>query len=414
MCIEDRLRMQVIKYTQDLVNIPTENKPPVGYEKKGQEYVKRELQELGMVIREIGPYDIPDFNDNPAFSHERDYTNRKNVIGIWKGSGGGKSVLLTGHMDVAPKEPMEWKVCEPYKSVVQNGRIYGRGTADMKGGLACALSAIKALKEKGFTPKGDIIFETVIDEEYSGANGTLASRMAGINADFGIILEPTGLDICPGCVGSLVYRMTITGNAGMPYTGEKITNPIFEMRTLLNVLKEYDKTRMSVLKKPKLWNKTEQDPQLIMMKLKAGEVEPSGQLSSPVNAWTELVIQTYPNETEEEAVDFFLNFIKKHYPYQENLNIEAMYHYCKAAQSDLDYPGIQILHDKAKKYIDNPVVCGAMFSCDLYALNEYGNMPGVIFGPKGERLHGPDEWVDIDSQIQVTKTLLDFITDWCG
>ncbi|MDU7030560.1 M20/M25/M40 family metallo-hydrolase [Robinsoniella peoriensis] len=376
--------------------------------------MKKELLQLGLSVQEIGPYDIPDFNKNPAFSHERDYTDRKNVIGIWKGTGGGKSVLLTGHMDVAPKEPMEWKVCEPYESVVKNGRIYGRGTADMKGGLACALSAIKTLKEKGFTPKGDIIFETVVDEEYSGANGTLASRMSGINADFGIILEPTGLDICPGCVGSMVYRMTITGNAGMPYTGEKISNPILDMRTLLNVLKEYDKTRMSVLKKPKLWDKTEQEAQLIMMKLKAGEVEPSGQLSAPVNAWTELVIQTYPNETEEEVVDYFLDFIKKHYPYHENLNIEAMYHYCKAAQSDLDFPGIDILHNKAKKYIDSPVICGAMFSCDLYALNEYGNMPGVIFGPKGERLHGPDEWVDIDSQIKVTQTLLDFISDWCG
>lgn len=414
MWMKDKWREQVIKYTQDLVNIPTENKPPVGYEKKGQEYVKKELLKMGLEVKEMGPYDIPDFKENSAFSHERDYTERKNVIGIWKGTGGGKSVLLTGHMDVAPKEPMQWKVCEPYKSVVQDGRIYGRGTADMKGGLACALTAIKILKERGFTPRGDVIFETVVDEEYSGANGTLAARMSGINADFGIILEPTGLTICPGCVGSLVYRLTITGNAGMPYTGEKISNPIFEMMTLLKVLKEYDETRMSILKKPELWNKTVQDPQLIMMKLKAGEVELSGQLSAPIDAWAELVIQTYPNESEEEAVQYFLDFIKKNYPFQNNLIVEQMYHYCKAAQSDLKNPGIAFLQDRASKYIENPIICGAMFSCDLYALTEYGNMQGVVFGPKGERLHGPDEWVDIDSQMQVTNTLMDFITDWCG
>lgn len=408
------IREQVIKYTQDLVNIPTENKPPVGYEKKGQEYIKKELEALGLEVLEIGPYDVPDFKENPAFSHERDYTDRKDVIGIWRGTGGGKSVLLTGHMDVAPKEPMCWEVCEPYNSVVKDGKIYGRGTADMKGGLACALTAVKALKESGFQPKGDIIFETVVDEEYSGANGTLAARMSGINADFGIILEPTGLTICPGCVGSLVYRLTITGNAGMPYTGEEISNPIFEMMELLQVIKDYDDTRMKILEKPKLWENTVQDPQLIMMKLKAGEVEPSGQLSSPIDAWTELVIQTYPNETEEEAVSYFMNYIKEHYTHMENLKIEAMYHYCKASQSDLDAPGIEFLREKAKKYIDDPVVCGAMFSCDLYALNEYGHMPGVVFGPKGERLHGPDEWVDIDSQIQVINTLQDFMVEWCG
>lgn len=408
------VREQVIKYTQDLVNIPTENKPPVGYEKKGQDYVKRELEAMGLEVREIGPYDIPDFKDNPAFSRERDYTDRRDVIGIWKGTGGGKSILLTGHMDVAPKEPMQWTVCQPYESVVKGNRIYGRGTADMKGGIACALTAVKALKESGFVPKGDVIVETVVDEEYSGANGTLAARMSGVNADFGIILEPTGLTICPGCVGSLVYRLTIQGNAGMPYTGEEIENPIFEMMELLEVLKEYDDTRMKLLKKPPLWEKTVQDPQLVMMKLKAGEVEPSGQLSAPIDAWAELVIQTYPNETEEEAVEYFKNYIKEHYSHMDKLTIQEMYHYCKASQSDLDAPGIDALKKSAAKYIEDPVVCGAMFSCDLYALNEYGHMPGVVFGPVGERLHGPDEWVDIDSQLKVIETLKDFIKEWCG
>ncbi|NBK90562.1 M20/M25/M40 family metallo-hydrolase [bacterium 1XD21-13] len=408
------IRQQVIQYTQNLVNIPTENRPPIGYEKKGQEYIKRELISLGLEVKEIGPYDVPDFYENPAFSHERDYTDRKDVIGIWHGTGDGKSLLLTGHMDVAPKEPMNWTVCEPFQSVVKDNRIYGRGSADMKGGLACALTAIKDLKESGFKPKGDIIFETVVDEEYSGANGTLAARISGINADFGIILEPTCLTICPGSVGSLVYRLTIQGNAGMPYTGEEISSPIFEMMELLEVLKAYDDTRMRILKKPVLWEKTIQDPQMIMMKLKAGEVEPSGQLAAPVDAWTELVIQTYPNETEEEAAGYFKKYIKEHYAHMDKLKIESMYHYCKAAQSDLNDPGIEVLEKAAARHIKEPVVCGAMFSCDLYALNEYGHMPGVVFGPVGERLHGPDEWVDIDSQIKVIQTLKDFIMDWCG
>lgn len=408
------IKDQVIKYTQDLVNIPTENKPPVGYEKQGQEYIKKELSNLGLEVMEIGPYDVPGFQQHPAFDHDRDFTDRRDVIGIWRGSGGGSSVLLTGHMDVAPKEPMCWSVCDPYKSVVKDNRVYGRGSADMKGGLACALTAVRSLKESGFKPKGDIIFETVVDEEYSGSSGTLAARISGINADFGIILEPTGLTICPGCVGSLVYRLTIQGNAGMPYTGEAISSPVFEMMELLQVLKEYDATRMKLLKKPKLWEKTVQDPQLVMMKLKAGEVEHSGQLAAPIDAWTEFVIQTYPNETEEEAVSYFLDYIQEHYAHMDHLKIEAMYHYCKAAQSDLEAPGIGVLQKSAGKFIDDPVTCGAMFSCDLYVLNEYGRMPGVVFGPVGERLHGPDEWVDIDSQVQVTETLKDFMIEWCG
>ena len=116
------------------------------------------------------------------------------------------------------------QVCEPYESVVKEGRIYGRGSADMKAGLACALTALRELRESGFVPKGDILFESVVDEECAGASGTLASRMMGHNADYGIILEPTGLAICPACVGSLLFRLTVKGIAGMPYTGEEISN----------------------------------------------------------------------------------------------------------------------------------------------------------------------------------------------
>ena len=55
-----------------------------------------------------------------------------------------------------------------------------------------------------------------------------------------------------------------------------------------------------------------------------------------------------------------------------------------------------------------------MFSCDLFALKEYGNMPAAVFGPAGEKLHGPDEWVDIESMTIVKNTLIDFIKEWCG
>ena len=139
----------------------------------------------------------------------------------------------------------------------------------MKGGLACALTAIADLKEKGFQPKGDVIFAGVVDEEYSGSNGTIAAAYSGVKADFGIIFEPTCNTICPAAVGSLVYRLIIKGNAGMPYTGEEIESPIYNMMELLQVLKEYDETRMKILVKPEIYADAVQDPQLVLMKLKA-------------------------------------------------------------------------------------------------------------------------------------------------
>ena len=120
----------------------------------------------------------------------------------------------------------------------------------------------------------------------------------------------------------------------MPYTGEEISNTVYDMNDLITVLREYDRERMKILEKPELWKETPQDPQLVVTKLKAGDITPGGQLSAPIDAWIEIVIQTYPNETEREATDYFLDYINSHYKKPEILEIRQVYHYCKAAQSE--------------------------------------------------------------------------------
>ncbi|MCE5255664.1 MAG: M20/M25/M40 family metallo-hydrolase, partial [Spirochaetaceae bacterium] len=392
---QERIRECLIKLTQSLVDIPTENNPPNGYERDGQNYVKALLEGMGLAVEEFSPLSVPRFSTNAAFLHDRNYEGRDDILGIWKGKGGGKSLLLTGHMDVAPKEPLPWTVCEPYRSVVKNGKIYGRGTSDMKGGLACALTAIRTLRDSGFIPKGDIIFESVVDEEYAGSAGTIASRLLGYNADFGIVLEPTGLMICPACVGGLILKITATGIAGMPYTGEEIDNPAYYLADIINLIREWDRNRTARMVRPTLWEKTPQTPQIVITKAKAGEVGPHGQLSTPADAWIEMVIQTYPGDDVDAVVADFSNFILGKFAKPDRLHIEREYHYCRPAAPHIATPAIGLLSQMAKAHTDKAVVCGAMFSCDLYAFEEYGKMPAVIFGPVGEMLHGPDEYVDI-------------------
>ena len=200
-----------------LVRCPTENRPPHGFEAEGQAVLGAAYDRLGLEVHRLCPASLAEYPDHPAFL-PRDFEGRENLIGIWRGSGDGKSVLLTGHMDVAPKEPMPWTVTAPYVPLVKDGRMYGRGTADMKAGLVCAWEAVRRLKAQGFVPKGDVFLESVVDEEYAGANGTVAGRLAGYNTDFGIVLEATGLNICPACVGGLVITLRVQGIAGMPYT----------------------------------------------------------------------------------------------------------------------------------------------------------------------------------------------------
>ena len=126
-------------------------------------------------------------------------------------SGGGKSVLFSGHMDVVPPYPLPWSLHEPYDTALEGEKLFGRGTVDMKGGLLAAFLAIRFLKQSGFCPKGDILFESVVDEEYAGANGTLAGRVRGDQADFAIIPEGTGMKICPICFGAKLIKIAIHG-----------------------------------------------------------------------------------------------------------------------------------------------------------------------------------------------------------
>ncbi len=110
---------QITRMIRGLVDIPTENNPPYGFEAKGQDYVEKVFENMALDIDTFAPDEIEGFEQNDAFLQGQNYENgRKNVVGTWQGTGRGKSLVLCGHMDVAPKEPMPWAVCEPYESVV--------------------------------------------------------------------------------------------------------------------------------------------------------------------------------------------------------------------------------------------------------------------------------------------------------
>ncbi|MGI6113970.1 MAG: M20 family metallopeptidase [Mahellales bacterium] len=413
--IVESYRQQIIDLVCHLVNTPTENNPPNGFELEGQNILKGIFRQLGLEIDEFAPDEIECYKTHPAFLKGRCYLDRKNVVALWKGIGQGRSILLSGHMDVAPKEPLPWKVCQPYHSIVKDGRIYGRGSCDMKGGLVSAVMAVKILKDIGWQPKGDVIIESVVDEEYAGGNGTIASRLRGHNADFAINMEPTGLRISPACVGGLVYKISILGEAGMPYTGDEIYNPAYGIADMINIIKEYAQVRLRGVDIPHFWENAVQQPQVIITKVKAGEVGPHGQLSIPMDSWIEVVIQTYPGQLEQDVTKEFRNFIRQRFPKSIEVLVERQYHYIEPVGCDILTDGVKALKVSTDKFLGGKAqISAAPFSCDLFAFKKYGNTDAVLFGPIGGNLHGPDEWVDIESLLTVTKVLVDTIVNWCN
>lgn len=409
----EKYRQELIDLTCDLVNIPTENIPPNGDEAKGQEFFKAYLEKMGLSTDCFSPADLPEYETNPEFL-PRNLKGRKNVVGIWKGTGGGRSFAMSGHMDVVPKEPMPWTVCDPYDATVKDGKIYGRGSCDMKGGLASYAIAVKMLQDAGFTPRGDVYIESVVDEEYAGANGTIAGRLKGYNPDFSVISEAVGENICPACVGGFLFELRVQGIAGMPYTGEEIINPAYDIADLIKIIGDFAEKRRQECVKPKLWNKSVQEIQIVITKVKAGEAYESGQLSTPIDAWMEISVQTYPGEKQEDVESSLREYVYSRFRDPDVLTITPEYHYCRPTSMDPEHEGVKLLAECAGSFTDRAIVNGSLLSCDMFAFHEIGKVPCVLFGPIGARLHAPDEWVDIDSLVTCAKSLAKFIVEWCG
>ena len=140
------------------------------------------------------------------------FAGRPQLAARLKGSGGGRSLLLNGHIDVVPARQEEGWEHDPFDPQVADGRIVGRGACDMKGGIAAMTIAAEILAETNQLA-GDIIVCTNTDEESSGVGG-LACARRGVSADFAIVPEPSSLEVWPACRGTVYCTVTIAGRAG--------------------------------------------------------------------------------------------------------------------------------------------------------------------------------------------------------
>ena len=169
-----------------------------------------------------------------------DYKDRPDVVGTLRGTGGGRSLILNGHIDTMPFDHIEEWVTHPLEPKIIDGKLYGRGAGDMKGGLCAALSALYGLQERGVKLKGDVIVESVVDEE-GGGNGTMACILRGYKADAAIISEPTELEIMPAHMGWLFYRIHVKGKALHSSMKWKGVNAIEKMMKIMQALQELER-----------------------------------------------------------------------------------------------------------------------------------------------------------------------------
>jgi acetylornithine deacetylase len=180
-------------------------------ERELQEHLARRLRAAGAVV-ELSEPDVTTLRGHPMIPDGFSFAGRPQLVARFAGSGGGRTLLLNGHVDVVDAEPRSaWSV-DPFDAVVRGGEVWGRGACDMKGGVAAMVVAAEALAEAGVELAGDLIVNTVTEEESTGAGGLVSART--LTADGAIVPEPSGLTVWVACRGSLLPTLTVEGRAG--------------------------------------------------------------------------------------------------------------------------------------------------------------------------------------------------------
>lgn len=406
----DKHESKHIKLLQQLVQQASTQ----GNEKRIQEIVAKHLHKLDMVV------DMWDLNGERLQNHDYFYSNRKdfanspNVVGVLKGTGGGKSIILNGHVDVVPEGDHEQWEEEPYSGVIKDGKMFGRGVTDMKGGNVALLIAIEAIQTLNVRLKGDIIFQSVVEEESGGA-GTLDAIIQGYQADAAIIPEPTNMKMYPKQQGSKWFRLIITGrtaHGGTPYLG---VNAIDKAFIVNNHIKELEKVRNERITDP-LYDNIPVPIPINIGSIQGGEW-PS---SVPDVVTLEGRIGIAPHETMEEAqaeMEQSITSLKmKDEWFKENpVQLEWFGARWLPGEIDTNHPLMDILSKNFTTVIgEEPEVEASPWGTDGGLLAQVAQTPSIIFGPGiTELAHYPNEAIELKKITEAAKVIATTVLEWC-
>ncbi len=379
------------------------------HEGNGQAVVERELKKLPCEIRRIVPdpaalrQRYAEFNDGHTYGEDR-YC----LSATFRGTGGGRSLIFNAHIDtVFPAQPGEWHT-EPFCPVEREGKLYGLGACDTKAGLAAMLSALKIMCEEGNAHRGDIIFQSVVDEEAGGGNGTLACLAAGDTADAALIAEPTGLVPASAHVGSYAAKVTVAGksaHANLKNNGisafEKAL-PVIEWLHALGA--EWSERKWPTLPAPVL----------SLVSVRAGD----GSMTIPGSC--ELLINfTYLPDGYDYEAQFHrtLRQCEQADPWLcgHPLLVEKI-HDVKPCYSDPrgEWPE-HVRRELSGQWNKEVRIEGMGCGADARFFCNQANIPAVILGPGdiGDA-HRPNEFVEIGQVYRATEAYLSILSAWCG
>ncbi|MEZ4832644.1 MAG: ArgE/DapE family deacylase [Caldilineaceae bacterium] len=307
-----------------------------------------------------------------------------------------------------------WRL-PPWSGVLEDGKVHGRGSCDMKAGLVAGIFALSALRELGYQPAHDILLQSVIGEE-SGGVGTLTTIVKGYRADGVIVLEPTQQQICPLQSGALTFRLTVRGKAAHAAMKIEGISAIGNFLKIYEAIEQLDRDRHARYHNPAF------DDARNVAPISIGTVR-GGEWHSTV---AETVVAegrcgVFPGESNEDARRLLAETIQSVVDTDAWLvanppKLEWFEGQFASAETPADHPLIHTLSAQHRQiHGADPVLKGVPFGSDMRLFINDGHMPAVHYGPGDVRLaHAVDEFVDVAEVVAVAKTVALTVVDWCG
>lgn len=348
-----------------------------------------------------------------AYTVEIERTEGIGVVGAF-GSGTGKTLIVDAHVDVVPAgDPDRWSV-PPWEATVRDGRVYGRGALDVKGGLCCALFAVKALQDAGVTIPGRVLVQSVIGEEDGGC-GTLAAIARGYRGDAAIAIEPTMMTVATAQAGALNFRITVEGRAAHGCVRDEGESAIEHFYPIFDALNRFERERNSAVDDER-WSGYR-----IPFAINVGRIHAGDWGSTvPETLVAEGRFGIAPGEALEEARHAFEACVSEcakrdawlagHPPCVEWVGAQFA-----SATVPNDHEVVSTMWG-ALETVKNerPAITGMPFGSNARLLIHEAQTPAVVFGPGDiRRAHAPDEWVAIDDLIDATHVLALTILRFC-
>lgn len=382
--MDNKLLTDAANILKDMVNFKTVNEP--GDEKPLAEYIKKLLEEIG-IEAEV------DVLGN----------NRANVIGRIKGTGKRESLLFNGHLDTVPPGDIEWEH-GPYSGDIADGKIYGRGTADMKGGLAAMIIAIKAIKNSGAELKGDFIYTATAGEETDSLGAVKFVKDGGLN-DVGAIIigEPSSNGINIAEKGAFWVEVTTYGKTAHGAFPDKGINAVVHMNALLSELINY-KFRYEK-------NETVGHPTMNISTINGG-VKTN---VVPDKCSITIDMRTVPGMDHNEIIKDFEKIIEKLSREIEGFKADIkVLNDRKAVETKGDHPFVKLAENTYKEVFNKETKAqGVNFYTDASIFLPAKQIPCIFYGPGDSNMaHQPNEYITLKSLEDTIKYYIKLIENY--